>query len=260
MERPRLNREGLFPEGRRNKDNIYANQILNNLGLTARDLEGKITLDVGAGYRHIETAMKYSRLPGHIISIDLHSYSGSGYVPPITEPSNLLITDVREFGLPIQNDSVDLVICHGGPITGGALDERGVFPVSESLRVVKVGGEIRLAPIFQHASRVVQYQKFKAGEEGFGRNEAFDRLLRIYRNPRAYEIEFDEDGIPIPNSRDGELFWMKMEDKYPIQVRNEIYTSAAKELARKLHELGYNFELNLYGGSMFKQVQIKKIA
>lgn len=237
MERRVLNSEGFFVVGKRLPFAEQTNHILKGVGLTARDLDGQKTLDVGAGNRFLEATFGAAGFNGLVVSVDLDKRILKSLA---INPTSTVRTNVDLFGLPFRDNTFDVVFNHGGPICGDFAS------AIEAVRVTKPGGEVSLMPVFQKAVAEIQYAKFKSGEEDFGADDNFNRKLHIYRHHRrVYKITFDSEDIPIPDTQDGRAFWHKVEEGYSHEKSNALYLQALDELMLQLRDAGYNVQAGM---------------
>ncbi|MFA6514377.1 MAG: class I SAM-dependent methyltransferase [Patescibacteria group bacterium] len=160
-----------------------ATKILSRLGLTFDDLEDKKVIDLGSGTQVIERAATI-RKAGTVLSIDKRE----NILSKRPELKNGIVADITK-GLPqILDNSIDLLISHGGPPTGFRKKEDIDFCITEILRILKEGGEARIsAPVFNFIGQ---------------NNKRFRELLAKQRdekeltNDEKAEIEKIRDAIP----------------------------------------------------------------
>lgn len=267
MERMVLGQDGFF-ELQKGESFLWdVNRILEGVGLTGLDLIGKRVLDVGAGHRLIETAVLASGIDSEVISFDLDEKVLSYFK---TKPSNAIRGD-SNLGLPFRDESFDLVVNHGGPIDASPWNKMQVQNVLEVARVLKQDGEARIMPPFVLIGGVTELQYSLQQDKGeiFTTPEVFARILHIFQhNRRVYNVNFDQNDIPIPNTANGVTFWKKVEDKYTPEVRDMLYKQTIEVLALILRESAYNVSMELVPRenldrdietSMYYWLKIKKL-
>ncbi len=119
-----------------NKTIERAEEVLQLLGLSWADLEGKRSLDLGAGSAELVIVAHKQGIK--IVALDIKKPNG------VSAEIEYVVANARE--LPFQDGEFDYVLSIGGPI--GDMPEIRDMQVSEksfreAVRVLKTGGELR---------------------------------------------------------------------------------------------------------------------
>ncbi len=126
---------GSTPEKAVPPDLARAAVILNRLGLSWENIEGKRVLDIGSAEAVLAQAAAYRNSTAAISSIDIkRSEKWSAFLWGNRERP---IQGEAE-RLPFKNDSFDYAIMHGST---------GSSAIPEAVRVLRSGGEMRMMPI-----------------------------------------------------------------------------------------------------------------
>jgi len=150
-----------------------AEKIRNSLGFEWVDLEGRSILDVGSGCgEFVQEARKHG--------IDAYGVDEShpnelrrperlGYTTNEGANNEGLVVGNAD-SLPFEDDRFDYVSSHASvPLMGRPTEESISRHVNEMLRVVKVGGEVRISPFKENPP----YEHFRLAQE---------KLLSLYPN------------------------------------------------------------------------------
>ncbi len=119
-----------------------AEEILGNLDLSWKDIEGKRIIDIGSEESALAQAASHRDSTVTIKSIDIERNEkwltfpwGQGQVPVQADAEQL----------PFKSDSFDYAVMHGST---------GFTAIPEAVRVLRTGGEMRMWPI---AGRMLEY-------------------------------------------------------------------------------------------------------
>lgn len=266
-----------------------AERILINVGLNFDQLEDKTILDLGSGNRFLERGAKEKGIKASIVSYDR---SRSALLQGID--TKLAVQGEANEGLPFQDQSFDIVVNNGGPLTYRDVEDR-VGPVFyDVIRVLKVGGELRSNnPFKDHRLGSIIYQDVKEKGlivspqdiERFTRRKKNDIQLaakkhihsllaqgedsNIVENQEREIIEkeqvsiYDDSGLPIDSQ-----FWINQLDKlYSIEDRKLLMEKRLDEVREQLSSKGENVTLTLVDKDIHQQavfynpyLVLKKIA
>lgn len=172
---PEMKSQKKSPE--QNEVEVHAQRIMNNLGLEMENMRGKKILDLGAGKAELAQWAKKQGI--NIMSLD----SGTGYSAEKL-PKGIDYVKGSAEELPIQNESLDLLLSHGSPPGLSQTKEEVVKIVKEALRVLKNRGEFRFGPGYLHPAIFEPGEIFSEEEENNFSSE--DRMKRI----REKSLEF----------------------------------------------------------------------
>ena len=165
--------------------NLYQ-QYVSELKLTPEDLSKKI-LDVGANFGHFAEKAKQEGYGG-VYSIDI-AHPASKYTIDTTgglKVEKMAVADA--FKLPFENESFDLVISfcaipnvvEGLNPTDYGNEAKKVF--QEMLRVVRVGGEIRLGRVvseFQQGDHLRRGEQIRKTLQWFDKSSRFQTSVEV---------------------------------------------------------------------------------
>jgi ubiquinone/menaquinone biosynthesis C-methylase UbiE len=112
-----------------------ATSQLNRLGIGWEDIEGKTVLDVGTGGAHLAQAAKLQASTARIFSLDLQRIESWSSLSKEIK-GNVLEADAE--ALPFPDNSMDLIL---------NVASMNPTAIHDEVRVLKPGGEIRIAPI-----------------------------------------------------------------------------------------------------------------
>lgn len=198
---------------------------LARLGLSFDDLRGKQVLDVGAGAANIAKAART-----HDISVTSLDKNPAMWMQEGIDISGLPYIQGDAEHLPFENETYDLLISHGGPYANVAHKESLIQMLNEALRVLRDGGELRIAPGFLNAS-LFEGEQLLTPEE----DDAFTREQRIQRfSERAYTFlkqlvkNVEQRTIPDPESGEESTYFVIQKLK-PVQKRGRVYATGMYE-------------------------------
>jgi ubiquinone/menaquinone biosynthesis C-methylase UbiE len=160
----------------------HAEFILRRLGLKWEDLEGKTTLDIGAGGGDVSAAAKKRGIS--VVSLDMSPelWKEEGRNGIATEEIPYVKGDAMK--LPFLDEQFELVISHAGPLILGSRKDVILAMITEALRVLKKNGELRFGPGYLNANAFTEEELFTKDEaERFSTDE---RMRRI--NEKAWEF------------------------------------------------------------------------
>lgn len=230
-----------------------AESILYDLGLDVDSLKGKTILDVGSGERILERSVKERMLNATVVSFDSDMKS-------LQKGNNKDKHAVRGdafAGFPFRDESFDLLINSGGPVRGFVWDEEALSLYEDSLRILKLHGELRTNDPFKHDIAEYLYYQEQDGDIALDSDEleSYKEKHREYMRQDLKDIlseeetgqvitdSFDERGRPIPWVWGNQQFWFHVFAKLPKEEQVELYSYCARRLAQTLKERGENVSI-----------------
>jgi ubiquinone/menaquinone biosynthesis C-methylase UbiE len=172
-------------------DAAYAVHILEDLGITEAELLGKKALDLGAGSGEFARWAKQKGADVTPIDLsfskkDVHRFEAVEVTPVVGNVTSLPFAD-ESFDLVLSNAAIPNVIdagtSHKLEDDYSALDEmhkRRQEVFREALRVLRPGGEIRLAPVIRN----------ERGESAWpGRSESVEAVLEELKSDPTIEVQ-----------------------------------------------------------------------
>lgn len=156
-------------------------RILKNLGLTWSDLDNKKVLDVGAGTAKLARAAKQIGSTADIYSVDEDEQNIWSTLPPELKRKCLIASAEA---LPFSDNSFDLIVNNGSIKPNEITDE---------IRILKSGGEIRVAPIGGFTSEIWTISYFLEKYEHWTQEKIEKATSDLEK--KVIESETEGDGV-----------------------------------------------------------------